>query len=171
MHPQTLEERFWEKVSVGGDDDCWEWTAAKSGGYGRIGDGKNSLIATRVSWEIHNGEIPEGKHVCHRCDNPPCVNPNHLFLGTHDENMIDMASKGRRARKAVGVENGLSKLNPKKVREIRRKYATLKYTYKELANTYGVASPTIISVVKRLTWKHVDNTPRQININKQEKQI
>lgn len=99
----TLDQRFWSKVRVGDPDDCWEWSACRtSQGYGRIGvlkDGVNDVMtpgyAHRVSWELHYGPVPEGLCVLHRCDNPPCVNPNHLFLGAHVDNTADMFAKGR----------------------------------------------------------------------------
>lgn len=93
-----MEERFWPKVAKRGPDECWEWTASRTPqGYGKIGrrKGESPAIASRVSWEMHNGPIPDGLHVLHRCDNPPCVNPAHLFLGTNADNQRDMRAKGR----------------------------------------------------------------------------
>lgn len=100
---KPLQERFWDHVSKGTRDECWLWTASlnKQSGYGNIAadfdanNGQVMLRAHRVSWEIHNGPVPEGKCVLHKCDTPYCVNPYHLFLGTQKDNSRDMVNKGR----------------------------------------------------------------------------
>jgi excisionase family DNA binding protein len=94
--PNTLEGRFWRYVEK--SDGCWQWTgAANPKGYGNIGRGKGlgTAKAHRVSWELHFGPIPPGLYVCHACDNPPCVRPDHLFLGTAQDNNNDKIAKGR----------------------------------------------------------------------------
>lgn len=102
----TLEERFWSKVKRGGTDACWEWQASKArGGYGQVWCDGRMRLAHRIVWVLTNGSIPAGLYVLHRCDNPPCVNPKHLFLGTQADNMADMQEKGRRVDH-YGDENG-----------------------------------------------------------------
>jgi hypothetical protein len=97
---KSLVERFWEKVLISDSDACWCWTASTAGrGYGQIIAGENGrytpIRANRLAWELTFGKIPEGMLVCHTCDNPSCCNPNHLWLGTHQDNMDDMVAKGR----------------------------------------------------------------------------
>ena len=90
----TRAERFWRKVKHG--SGCWEWQGAKvRGGYGFFWDGKRNGVAHRYSYELAYGPIPSGKIVCHHCDNPPCVRPDHLFCGTHSDNENDKYAKGR----------------------------------------------------------------------------
>lgn len=95
-----LAKRFWPKVDAsGGDNSCWTWRASKhTNGYGQIGSGGRGrpLLSHRVSWQLTNGDIPAGMVVCHKCDNPLCCNPAHLFLGTQADNLKDMTDKGRR---------------------------------------------------------------------------
>ena len=93
---KTIQERFWAKVDKsGGDDACWNWVGSKRHGYGQFWDGKKPAIATRFIWQKINGEIPSNFYVCHSCDNPSCVNPRHLWLGTHGDNVRDMFKKKR----------------------------------------------------------------------------
>lgn len=92
---KSIGEKFWAKVDKNSSGGCWEFKTKLTTGYGQIEHRGKVSLAHRVSWEIHVGKIPEGMFVCHRCDNPPCVNPEHLFLGSHSDNMKDMYSKGR----------------------------------------------------------------------------
>jgi hypothetical protein len=154
MHKRTLEERFWIKVKKAGPDDCWFWqTSCDSSGYGQISDGvRRNKIAHRVSWELEYGPIPEGLSMLHKCDVPTCCNPNHLFLGTTQDNMTDKVSKGREAK---GSQHGKSKLIAEDIRKIRARYAGGKTTYRELGELFGVSISAIAKVTDRRTWKHV----------------
>lgn len=138
------ESRFWSKVNKASDGECWIWTAYHNArGYGTFRlDGKQTL-AHRVSWVWANGAIPNGLFVCHSCDNPPCVNPAHLFLGTHEENMRDMATKGRSSR-----ANAI--LTTDQVHAIRQECNLL-----QVANKYGVSVRTITDIMVGKSWKDV----------------
>lgn len=155
MKPQSLQERFWAKVDKRGPDECWLWTARITSGYGSIGGGGHSgrsLSAHRVSWELHNGPIPAGVHVLHRCDNRLCVNPAHLFLGTPADNMADRDAKGRQA---AGEKNGVAKLTDNDVRTIRATYAKGGVTQEALARSFNVHQGLISGIIARRRWRHV----------------
>lgn len=149
---RTLDERFWEKVDRCGPDECWEWQGAKgSGGYGHISDGGKLRSAHRVSYELSVGPVPEGMCVCHRCDNRPCVNPRHLFAGTHQDNMDDMARKGRNAQ-PKGEAKPNAKLTDADVRAIR----SSPKPKKSLAEKYDIDLGTIYKIKARQAWSHVE---------------
>jgi hypothetical protein len=152
---RPLAERFWEKVDKGGPDDCWEWTASRDRfGYGRISTRPDFIDkAHRVSYELHRGPIPEGMCVCHDCpdgDNPSCVNPAHLFLGTHQDNMDDMNAK---QRGAFGERCGSAKLTEPRVLAIR---AIEGATVTAIAAQFSVSQETVAKILRRETWKHLD---------------
>ena len=153
----TLKERFDEKWIPVTESGCWIWTGCcDKRGYGDIWTGKGrSRLAHRVSWELHNGPIPKGEHygticVCHRCDTPSCVNPLHLFLGTHQENIIDMFKKGR-GHKANGEKNNYSKLSDADVIAIRADGRV----QDEIAADYGVHQTTVSKILLRKSWSHL----------------
>jgi len=146
-------ERFWAKVDVRGPDECWPWTAAADRlGYGRINSDGVPLLAHRCAWILTNGPIPDGMCVCHGCDNPPCCNGRHLFLGTKADNNADMAAKGRAAQRGEG--NVHAKLTERDVLAIRRLHGSGR-SQVSIAREFGVAPQTILRVINRLTWAHV----------------
>jgi len=151
---KSLEERFWEKVNVRDDDECWEWLATKNqDGYGTFSLFKKDRKSHRVSWTLHYGDIPEGLCVCHHCDNPSCVNPNHLFLGTHRDNINDREKKGRnKLPLCKGEDHGISKLKCDDVKKIRKLYKTGDYSQSELGKLFGVSQTNISQIVRRLIW-------------------
>jgi len=147
---RSLGERFWEKVSKG--DGCWIWTGclAKKG-YGKIflgGTNGPVALAHRVAWTLENGPIPSGMFVCHRCDNPPCVRPDHLFLGDCMANLSDMRAKGRGSR---GITHGNHVLSPQQVLVIRERLSS-GHAHHVIALEFGVARSTISQIANRSTW-------------------
>lgn len=164
---KSMEQRFWEKVSFGfGENACWIWSSTLTGNhyYGSFWDGKRHSRAHRISWEICNGKIPEGMFVCHSCDNPACVNPNHLFLGDFGDNMQDMWDKnrhpinnmGRKSETMIGENNPNSVLSKSDVLWIRELYDQ-GVSISNIAEYYSlyVQKPAIFKIVHRKTWAHV----------------
>lgn len=161
--PQAA-SRFWIKVDrSGGPDTCWIWTGAQrqAFGYGMFSIGRKSISTHRYSWLLHNGAIPDGLQVLHHCDNPRCVNPAHLFLGTQKDNVRDARDKGRLGQQVNpmcmarrGEINGKSKLNDSAVRLIRRMRQD-GYKLREIADTIGISVPVVSAVATGRTWKHV----------------
>lgn len=152
VRPLTAERRFWSKVKK--TSKCWIWTGSLSpAGYGMFGATSNKLmVASRFSWQLHNGPIPPGLFVCHHCDNPPCVNPEHLFVGTNKENQTDAIRKGR-------FRLGYRKLTEKQIREIRTKYVGHSVLptpeCRFLAKKYGVTNNAIRDAWKGNSWKNL----------------
>lgn len=150
--PVSKEKRFWDKV-VKQEDGCWLFTSNHGGGdYGMLTVKTGESLAHRISWEIHKGPIPEGIKVLHTCDIPKCVNPDHLFLGTSQDNMDDMVNKGRSSR---GESHPSVKLLETDVLEIRRLYATGKWSQQKLAVLYRVNQTNIGFIVRRVHWSHI----------------
>ena len=155
MIKASVSERFWEKVDIRSDDECWNWKASiRSDGYGQLNRGKRGLgmeSAHRVSWTIHFGDIPVGLHILHSCDNKLCVNPSHLFLGTNSDNVSDKVKKDRQMK---GESVPTSKLNRKDIKEIRKLYVpwSRDYSIASLAKQFNVSYAAIYKVVSRETW-------------------
>lgn len=144
-------ELFWSHVDrSGGESACWPWTGSKVSGYGCVGWNGKIRKAHRVAWEITHSECPTGD-VLHTCDNPVCCNPNHLFLGTHADNMSDMVRKGRSSRK-FGEANGRAVLTSEQVRVIRATYAAGGISQQALANQFGVHQTAISKIVRHISW-------------------
>ena len=157
-----IKTRFWTKVNRRGPDECWPWTAAKRGwGYGSLKAGGRMLSAHRIAWELTNGAIPAGLCVLHRCDNPPCVNPAHLWLGTVADNNRDREDKGRSApiqrpapgQLARGGRCPSAKLTAGAVRKIRSLAGHVRQV--DLAARFGVTQAAVSKVVLRQIWAHV----------------
>ena len=157
---QSPEERFWRFVTK--DEGCWEWRGSKNrGGYGFFVFDSVKYLAHRFSYELANGERLGGLLCCHKCDNPPCVNPDHLFSGTHIDNIQDAMKKGRLVRteetknKIRGTKNGRSILTPRLVRKIRMKSNENGHTIREIADEIGVSYAVVYFVLSGITWTHV----------------
>jgi hypothetical protein len=144
-------EKFWSKVDKRGDDECWEWTGyINAAGYGRMWH----VLAHRFSYTLHFGDIPQGLCVCHKCDNPPCANPRHLFLGTHEDNVADMVVKGRGSK---GADRHNSRVTEDDVLAIRASTKTIN----ELCDVFGVPQNTISRIQTGTTWRHVSGHIRK----------
>lgn len=166
--------RFQSKVDKtpgqGPQGECWEWAAYRNKfGYGQFYDGQRLMQAHRFIWQHTHGPIPDGMLVCHKCDNPPCCNPDHLFLGTDLDNMHDMSAKGRHwlqqhPEKAShfqlpstqkGEQHWKAKLTDDAVQEMRRLYYEERQTFAELARQFKIHRSTARRIIVRKLWKHV----------------
>lgn len=150
---KPLEVRFHRRYKVDEVTGCWNWVGAttgkRTGHYGKIREGKQVLLAHRISYEIHKGD-PAGKCVLHKCDNRRCVNPEHLFLGTRRDNTVDRESK---ARGPQGSRNWCAKLTEEDIPVIRELAKSL--SEKEIALRFGVSQGAIYQAIRKQTWAHV----------------
>ncbi len=143
--PDAVIARFWARVDKTGD--CWLWTGCKNdAGYGAIRWQGRTTRAHRISWVLTNGDIPDGRLVLHRCDNRPCVRPDHLFVGSHADNSRDMVAKDRRGHVHGRI------LDAEQVAEIRRRRAEGEAA-KDLALAYGVTVWTVFDILSQRIWK------------------
>jgi hypothetical protein len=161
VEKEDLKTRFMRHVEKEDDGKrCWLWVGTKNkAGYGGIQvNGKRALVH-RISYMLHHGAIPEGVGfhghvVCHACDNPSCVNPGHLFLGSQYTNMQDRDAKGRRAA-LIGSQHGMASLSEEDVKTILEIAATGRYTQTKIGKMFGVSNSTVSLIVNRKNWTHI----------------
>lgn len=151
---EKFSARFWSKVDrSGGPDACWPWMAGRhTAGYGMANAMDNSFCAHRMSWSMHNGPIPAGMAICHKCDNPPCVNPAHLFLGTKADNSRDMARKGRSTH---GESNPRARLTEAEVLQVRRLRAE-GLSMRRIALRVGCSLTNVSVICRGKTWSRLE---------------
>lgn len=153
---QGLVDRVLGKLFKAGT--CWEWAGYRTrDGYGRLtvsrpAGRKDAVYAHRVMYEWAVAPLPAGLLVCHRCDNPPCCNPSHLFAGTDADNNADAATK---ARTSWGERNASHRLTDARVIALRHDHSTGLFTYAQLAGRYGISAPTAWGIVNRTSWRHL----------------
>ncbi len=156
-----IEVRYWKKVVQGNPGECWGWSgSASTAGYGKLSCGRKNegeIHIHRFSWIIHFGDIPDGLFVLHKCDNPICSNPDHLFLGTAKDNSDDMSSK---QRNVTGEDHHNAKLTDDDVRMIRKLYIPkvrgTRRGMRSLAKMFKVDKDTIRAIIAGETWKNVE---------------
>ena len=153
IYSDSVVNRFWKYLKVGKKDECWEWSGSRAvrGGYGQLNDRHKLLKVHRISYELHKGKIPEGEMICHKCNNPPCCNPNHLYAGTNTDNTRDRIVSGTQYNipPLSGEKSPSAKLTYEIVKEIRQSSESCA----ALGKKYGV-SKTAISYIRRgRTWK------------------
>jgi hypothetical protein len=144
---RPLADRFWPRVKK--SDHCWEWTGYRDrNGYGHLRVNQKMTLAHRCSYEMAYGPIPDNQLVRHKCDNPSCVRPGHLELGTHDDNAWDSVVRGRRC-----PQSHLTANDARQIRYIRK---TSGMSYTKIARQFNVTAMTVYHIVKRQTWRHID---------------
>ncbi|MEK4030823.1 HNH endonuclease signature motif containing protein [Pseudobacillus sp. FSL P4-0506] len=152
------ESAFWKRVEKGDDNECWEWKGyITPNGYGQLKEKQKNVYAHRFSYQLHYGNLPKDKLVCHKCDNRKCVNPNHLFIGTQLDNMHDMIAKGRR----YTGKPWTTKIDEEQVRMIRV-LCDEGFDKGKVAEVFGLKRCTVVNIEARRIWKEV-NHARQEN--------
>lgn len=144
-----MKKRFWEKVNISGNQ-CWEWTASLNNGYGWFNTGSKIKHAHRVAAFLSGklDSLDSEFHVLHHCDNPKCCNPNHLFIGTNNDNIADKVNKGRCGFKRMnGQSNGMSKLKNNQIKEIKGLYFSSMFSQSQLAKKYGIQQSHVSRIV------------------------
>lgn len=156
----ALPEKFHNRVIKSPESGCWIWDGNinTASGYGRLFFEGRNLMAHRVSYELHHGPVPAGMHVCHKCDNPPCVNPDHLLPGTDADNVADKMSKGRWGGGPLpGERNHNSKLTDAQVSEIKGllKLPNFRGKCAQLGRAFGVDECAIHHIKSGRAWRHI----------------
>lgn len=149
---RTLADRLWAKIDRRGPNECWPWLGyLNPAGYGVIGRrDRGTKLVHRLIYELVHGPLPSHLACCHRCDNPPCCNPAHLFAGTHKVNMMDKQRKGRQVN---GSRHGSARLTEDEVAQIRRRYTAGGVLQRELAAEFGVTQSAISLVISGTNWR------------------
>jgi hypothetical protein len=149
-------------------EGCWKWkTATGRWGYGLFTHEKVQILVHRFVWELVNGPVPPGMCVLHRCDNPPCARPDHLFLGTKKDNSRDMAAKGRGRGGGIGERNHGAKLTSDQVLSIRALWSTGAHSQKEIGEKFGLTQAQVSNIVLRRHWKHlVEGVPFRYRVKR-----
>ena len=161
-------ERFITKIPVTDNDSiCWEWSinpntkkARKHADYGVFTLKQNNIVPSRMMWMLTYGEIPDGMLICHKCDNPPCINPFHLFIGSYADNTKDMVMKGRKStivypdRLPRGINHKNAKLNDVDILQIRT-MSSKGVSYKDIKAQFNIGKSNISSIINRKTWTHL----------------
>lgn len=165
MSKVTAAERFWRRVAVAGPDDCWPWIPDRGkGNYGGFWLNGTNRKAHRVSWEFTHGELPVGVDVLHKCDNPPCCNPAHLFIGTDADNVADKCSKNRQAKgdrngsythpekRPRGERHGRVNVDHSQAQAIRERWETGEASKSQIARENGISRPQVLKIIERRHW-------------------
>lgn len=168
-------EKFWNKVDIKSDVECWEWLGSKyRNGYGRFNIGNNKVVtASRVSYYLTYDDFDLNNKNIHKCDNPSCVNPNHLFMGTQKDNMKDMVLKGRGGVPGIkGSQIGTSKLTEDEVYQIKKRLAN-KESKKLIAEDYNVSLTMVCYIADNKWWRHIkiNEEIEKYRLDKKQRQL
>lgn len=151
------EDRFEQQYEVNEETGCWEWTGTRHNfGYGQFGVDGGTMGAHRYSYKLHNDGIPDGAHICHKCNNPPCVNPDHLYAGSPKSNAQDAIEAGsfpHEGSTKSGEENRHSHINNDDVRKMRERYANSDVTYTELSDEYDISMGAVSRMIRGESYK------------------
>jgi predicted XRE-type DNA-binding protein len=143
----------WGYIDKREQNECWEWTKSLSSGYGRMRVGGRKMLAHRIVYELMNGSIPKHTLILHKCDNRKCCNPDHLFIGSHQDNMDDKMNK-HRCNSPFGEEHGRSKLKKDDISEIKRLYLETNVSQRKLSTIFGVTQANIWYIINNKSWRN-----------------